>query len=254
MATSTKQLTTAELLAMLRGRSKGDAVALFTNVADGTGSNVSRWADALTIGLWPSRGMLIEGFELKVSRTDWLKELKHPEKAEAVCKYCDRWWVVAGGKDIVREGELPPTWGLLVATGSGLRCITQAPRLTPVPLDRSIVAAIARRAVEQSAEAEQLDAARKEGIEEGKAMRKWELKQATELKERVAAFTAATGIDLDPEGYVSKFRYKDAKDIGAAVLATMGQTEGVVDQLRKMRWAAKTVLNELDGVLPKEPD
>lgn len=70
-----------------------------------------RTADALAIDTWESKGLEIHGFEVKCSRSDWLTELKQPEKSEPFRRFCDRWWLVTSSKDIVKPGELPAGWG-----------------------------------------------------------------------------------------------------------------------------------------------
>jgi hypothetical protein len=40
-------------------------------------------ADAIARHLWPSQGLELIGFELKVSRSDWLREIKDPYKCES---------------------------------------------------------------------------------------------------------------------------------------------------------------------------
>ena len=121
--------------------------AFFPQARDSTGY-VSRTADAVVMNLWPSRGLEVHGFEVKVDRGDWLKELKTPEKATEIQKYCDRWWVVVPEKGIVQGGEIPPTWGLLVVSGGFLRCGVEGPKLNPVDLDRGFVAALLRNAAQ----------------------------------------------------------------------------------------------------------
>lgn len=81
-----------------------------------------RRADALHIGLWASRGAgRLEVCELKVSRADWLVELKDPKKAEAWWPYCHIFWLVVPHEGIVRDGELPKGWGLMMPSGRGRR-------------------------------------------------------------------------------------------------------------------------------------
>lgn len=75
--------TAAGLLTLLAKRYPDPEYALLTQVADQTGWR-SRIADAVAIGCWKSRGLYIHGFEIKVSRSDWLFERKHPEKAETI--------------------------------------------------------------------------------------------------------------------------------------------------------------------------
>jgi hypothetical protein len=94
--------------------------------------------------------MEVHGIEIKVSRMDWLRELRKPNKSTAIQKYCDRWWVVVSDKEIVNVdgGELPPTWGLMVVKGGKLYNVVEAPKLKSEPLDRGFVAALLRRAHE----------------------------------------------------------------------------------------------------------
>lgn len=123
--------------------------ALLPQVADATGSSQSRWADAIAFGLWPSRGLEIEGFEIKVSRSDWLSELSNHSKSSAVQRFCHRWWIVAGSRDIVKPEELPVTWGLIVPRGeNSLEARVKAPLLKPKSISRKFCAAVMRRASE----------------------------------------------------------------------------------------------------------
>lgn len=141
--------TETEAFAAVCKRFAPPAWAVFAGVANGTGSRANRWADAIAMSVWPSRGLEVHGFEIKVSRNDVLRELKDPAKAEAIASYCDRWWLVVGSSKLIREGELPPTWGLLVPHAGGLKAVKEAPKLKPKALDRSFVAAILRRAAER---------------------------------------------------------------------------------------------------------
>lgn len=78
--------------------------------------------------------MALHGHEVKVSRADWRNELKDPTKAEAIKKHMDYWWLVVPDASIVKDGELPADWGLIVLTNGKLRAKKSAPRLTPAPL------------------------------------------------------------------------------------------------------------------------
>lgn len=85
-------------------------------VRNGAGFAATRTADAIAIDTWPSKGLEIHGFEVKCSRSDWLTELKCPEKSEPFRRFCDRWWLVAASRDIVKPRELPDGWGLMAIT------------------------------------------------------------------------------------------------------------------------------------------
>lgn len=110
------------MLTMLRkrharqGNGGSGEYAFLTHVRDEAGFSGSRTMDALAMSLWPSRGLALHGFEVKCSRSDWVKELRTPEKAEKLASRCDYWWLVVADPAIVKPGELPEGWGLLVAT------------------------------------------------------------------------------------------------------------------------------------------
>jgi hypothetical protein len=66
------------------------------------------------------------GFEIKVSRSDWLNELKQPDKAEAFIPYLHYWSLVVPEGMEIKDGELPNEWGLYIITKRGVR-IKKAP-------------------------------------------------------------------------------------------------------------------------------
>lgn len=199
-------LNTAHARAMLRRRHAGSEWALLEEVAPKNGGG-TRMADAVAVNMWASRGYAIHGFEIKVSRSDWLRELKQPEKAEAVYSYCDYWWIVAP-KNIVKDGELPPTWGLLELRAGGLTQLVNAPKLKPKPVTREFFASLMRRATDR------LDAAAQDKVRDEMARMREdnqryvaeEVRRLTrsheQLREQVDEFSRTTGIDLaTPSSY-----------------------------------------------------
>lgn len=93
----------------------------------------TRIADFIAIDKYSST-QAMHGHEVKVSRADWLSELRDPTKADAIKRYCDYWWLVVPDASIVKPGELPEDWGLIVQSGDKLRAKVKAKRLDPVPL------------------------------------------------------------------------------------------------------------------------
>lgn len=139
----------AEVVAdLLRTRYAPPAWAFLEQVRNRTGyGGQERYADGIAMSLWPSRGLEVHGFEIKVSRQDLLSELADVKKSMPLQKYCDRWWLAVGDKSIIQPGELPPTWGLLVVEGDKkprLRAVTEAPKLSPEPLSPVFVASLLR--------------------------------------------------------------------------------------------------------------
>jgi len=139
------QVTSAMIKAALRGPFPAPGWQMLYEVADDTGTRASRSADAVAMGIWPSNGYMIHGFEIKVSRGDFLNEMRDPTKAQAVFQFCDRWSLVTP-TGMVKASELPETWGLMTFDGTSIRTVKQAPALTPVTLTRGFIASMLRRA------------------------------------------------------------------------------------------------------------
>lgn len=93
------------------------------------GFDAKRTADFVAMDLWESSGLPIHGHEVKISRGDWLRELRDPSKSAEFMAVCDYWWLVCPA-DVATVDELPPGWGLMIASDRGVRIKKQAPRLT----------------------------------------------------------------------------------------------------------------------------
>jgi hypothetical protein len=98
-------------------------------------------ADFIAIDKYSS-SQAIHGHEVKVSRSDWLTELRDLAKSERVKRFCNFWWLVVSEASIVKDGELPEGWGLIVKAGEKLRIKTQAAELQPEPLTLDFVAGL----------------------------------------------------------------------------------------------------------------
>jgi hypothetical protein len=165
-------LTTEELLARLERRvlgpeGQGHRAFLLTEVC-----LANRRADAISVGLWHSRGQHIDGYEIKSNRQDWLREYEDHQKAEPAMELCDHFWLVTN-PDVLMPDELPEKWGLLVSNGKGrhLKVQKPAPDLRPhspsLALDRTALVALLRRV--EMLQAEDRHALREEAIKEGEA-------------------------------------------------------------------------------------
>jgi len=174
--------------------------AVLFNVANATGS-VSRRADAIVQSLWPSRGLWFAGVEIKVSRTDWLRELKDGGKAEAIARFCDRWFLAVSDAGIVLPNELPDGWGLIAPERGALRIVTKPIDRTPEPWTPSFRAAVLRAAQESVASEQALRAARDEawsaGVEHAKKLDRSEVErlraELDRMKQSVAELDRVSG-------------------------------------------------------------
>ncbi len=118
--------------------------AVAEQVRSSASFDARRVCDFMAQDLWHTGELALHGHEVKVSRSDWLRELADPSKAEAFRRYCDRWWLVVSDRAIVKPGELPAGWGLMELSGSALRVVKGAPKLTPEPLSVTFRAALLR--------------------------------------------------------------------------------------------------------------
>lgn len=185
------------------------AYCLLEQVADGTGARQHRWADAVAMSVWPSRGYDIHGIEVKVSKYDWKNELKQPEKSDAVQKFCNRWWIATPDETIIAPGELPPTWGWMVCTAKGsMKVIREAPKLDPKPVSIEFVASVLRNV--QKADESAIELERRKAYDKGREEGGGYLKeQYANLKKAVEEFETASGIKLS--------YYSNGKELGEAV-------------------------------------
>jgi hypothetical protein len=123
----------------------GERYAYAEHVRSHAGFDARRTADAIAMDLWPSKGLGLFGHEVKVSRSDWLRELKDPTKADEFKRYMDRWWLVAP-EGVASRAEMPAGWGLmvLVAGTPYLRVVKPAPKLRPPAMPKTMMAAFLR--------------------------------------------------------------------------------------------------------------
>jgi hypothetical protein len=195
----------SEIFEMLKRKFPEGEYALMQEVRNDAGHQASRSADAIAMGLWPSRGLLVHGIELKVSRTDWLKELKYPEKAEAIFQYCDRFWLLVGGEGVAKIEEVPANWGFMMVTKTCIKIIKEAPALTPKPLARGFVAAMMKRGTTGVIQPQELQAKVKSASEILIKNKEYQwnaekIRLENELKslqEKVNTFEKSSGIDLN---------------------------------------------------------
>lgn len=242
--------TSSHIRAALRERYKESHAILF-EVGNSTGHGTNRHIDALAIGLWPSRGMDIEGFEIKVSRSDWKRELADHAKADAIQRYCDRWWIAAP-KGLIPVAELPSSWGLLELDGTAIRVKVQAPKLEALPPLRGFIAAVLRRAAIADAGelrlAVEAQTAHINKLANESAERKIEevRRDCRKVLANAEAVRLATGIDLD------SWRPTEAM-IGAVKFALDGGLIGRYSQLEKLKSSATRVLQDIEALkLPTE--
>lgn len=265
--------TEGEMLAMLRRRveqssGNGPTAVLVTHVRDAAGHAAGRTLDAMSMGLWPSRGLVIDGYEVKCSRSDWLRELKDPSKADGFCERVDRFWLVVSDASIVKPGELPDTWGLLAAKGGRLHEVTAAPLLRlakasktadlPPNIDRTFLAALLRAAARVGAIPDDVrEEAREQAAREARERVADEVDRLTRDHDRMQdvlnAFRNASGVHLSEWS-----QGRDATEAGEALKSLIDGDQRLrnqrlalgrhVEQFQRMADEAQASVAALDSV------
>jgi len=221
-------------------------------VSNGSGAAHRRTADGLALNCYPSRGMELHGFEIKVTRHDWQRELRDPDKSVPVQKFCDRWWLVISKEEFVEPGELPPTWGLMVVEVKrgkpGLKVVTPAPKLEePERLTRAFVASVLRNAAAvvtpEAKFKEHYNAGYKDGLVVGEdtasaRVRRLE-RESQEWRDAKSAFEDASGLRISPW---------TAGKMGEAV-AMLTSRRSPTDVLRCHRATLAGLVSGLDAAL-----
>lgn len=142
----------------LRARAgNGPEWAYMEHVRNAAGFHAGVTIDALALHLWPSSKHVLHAFEVKVSRSDWRRELAAPHKSAPWLAAADFFTVVAA-PGVVKDGELPQGWGLLEPHGRLLKVVAKPTQLSPAAtydgfgyaqqaaLERTLVAAMLRSA------------------------------------------------------------------------------------------------------------
>lgn len=112
--------TTSMIMSMLADRYKGSEWAYVTEVPDRVGDQAHRRIDAIAIGVKSSTVGEFHGFEVKSSRSDWMRDLEYPEKSKSWRNLVTSFWLVAG-RCVAKLEEIPPKWGFLEVSCTGSR-------------------------------------------------------------------------------------------------------------------------------------
>jgi len=243
-------ITADDLEDLLKAKYAAPAWAFLPQVINQTGyTYTTRTADALAMSLYPSRGLHSHGFEIKVNRGDWITELKNPEKAEEIAKYCDFWWLVST-ENIIKIEEVPALWGLMVCKGKALKVIKNAPIKESHPVSKKFLAAIFRKSQEiivpEAKIKQAYDSGRIAGKEENISQHKYQMKEYDNLKQALYKFEKQSGI---------KINEYNSDDIGEAVQMVLnGEHFRIKKQLEYLLERSKEITKSIENNLldPKE--
>ncbi len=239
---------------ILRRRYPSKEYALMQEVSDASGHSRSRSADFIVVNLWPSRGLHITGFELKSHRSDWLMELKRPQKQENIFKYCDYFYLITSDPAIAKTEEIPANWGLMTIVGSKIKVIKDAPKQQPTLPTMHFICAMLKRAAGNQDELIHRDSiADKIRIAEDNERARMEDrishidKQLKTIKENAAVFEKHSGINLGMQGhYIDKHFEK----IGTAVNFVMnGGLDKEKAKLESLKTSADQISTYISNII-----
>ena len=220
----TDKATANDVLKAVFAKHDGPEWVRFAEVANSTGAHSRRRADAVCMNIWPSKGFAIHGFEVKVSRADFLHEMKDITKAEAVGQFCDFWWLAAP-VGMVRIDEVPASWGLVELQKNGLKVKKQAPkRDNPSEITRGFMASLLRRGRDRDDAyiQSQIEAGEDKRAADMKRQLEWQTKHTAEKAERnakwIADFEEKLGVSFQqfeaPENMVERMAVAKSLEFG----------------------------------------
>lgn len=188
-------------------------VALQVN--NGAGFAYGRTLDAVVFDTWPSKGLVLHGIEIKVTKADLRRELQHPDKSAGFTQFLDTFSIAApaevlkGMKDVI-----PGKWGLYTPTSDGRLRTARKPLYLHEDgrdrevCDRSFAAAFARALVQRSLSHDAERAAFESGQQQGRKAGLADVDRAeralSQLRDECNAFEAASGVTL--RGYSTNGR------------------------------------------------
>ncbi len=246
-----EKITSSVVKAALRKRFCSPEWAIMFEVGDATGARHTRFADAVAMSLWPSRGLDLYGIEIKVARSDWLNERKKPEKAETIARFCDRWLLVTAPRVVLDPSEIPDAWGWLEYDGSKFHERKKPERTSSEAMTRAFLAALLRRA--SGADEDILNAivAKRCADAESRIEQRIEdqLKYRTRdyeaLRLSVAEFEKTSGFKIDASAWSGS-----SEELGRAVAAVKRTGIcGAYSGLKQLRFNVANALERLDAGL-----
>lgn len=148
------------------GRSDGNGsrYVLVEGVRNRAGFDATHEFDVVLIDTWPSMGLTINIIEVKISRSDWLRELKKPAKTQGAIDAGDT-FSVAAPPGVVKPEDLRQGWGWYETRIDGVLQTRRAPTrhtrswdASSNVINRSFAVALLRRKAETLNSRQKLEA------------------------------------------------------------------------------------------------
>ena len=248
MSGGTPAHTEATMLDLIGMRFFNERYVMATKVNDGAGFSFGRTLDAIVFDTWPSEGLQLHGFEVKVSTADFRRELQDTRKSAAFICMLDT-FSIAAPKGVVDKELLPPKWGLYVPDDKGgLRAVRKPLMLhdggKQETADRSLMAAFCRALMARGDVGAAIQ--RRVELEVGDRIREAE-RRATQAHDQLASLRRALQ-DFEATSGIILNEYS-GPNIGEAVRLIMSASITSEDwRLRDVRRKAEDVLKSVDAM------
>ena len=208
-----------------------------------------RRLDFLAIALWKSRGLQLDGIEIKVSLGDWRRELKEGAKAEFWWRHTHRFWV-AVPKDLVSavRPELPDTWGLISCTDARTKIERRATVREAEPLEWPTIVGLLRASADfgfnarNRAVSEGYDAGLVRGREESATTPAAVSSELEALRKMMNEFEEASGLSIA--------RW-DARRVGGIVALIEEAERNPAAFLERIATSARGIGDQAKGLVRK---
>ena len=139
--------TADEIGSLLRTKYPADEWVFFEELRVGTGygKNAEQEIDAWAMNTWPSKDFLKIAFEIKIYRSDFLKELHDPYKRKPALSASNQFYFI-GPKGLMTKHEMPDECGLMEVLPDGsIKTAKVAPERKSGEPSWSFLASLARR-------------------------------------------------------------------------------------------------------------
>ena len=208
-----------------------------------------RKIDRLVVSLWRSRGLELDAVEVKVSYSDWRRELAEIEKADFWFVHTHRFWVAVPAELAPKVlPELPAPWGLLACTEAGTKVAKKPERHDAEPMPWSTCVGVMRASADAGSNAlnraehagyRRGEEAGRKNAESGRS-REWRLVELERLKKSVADFEAASGVEIGTY---------NGGQIGAVVAAVMAEVRDPGRTFRIVENNADFVIRQAESLI-----
>jgi len=108
--------------------------------------------DFFSMNMYKTKKYLRIAHEIKVSKSDYLKEIQFPEKRQQAMKYCNQFYFVVPKGMVVVDDKFPKDCGLMYADENGIRIVRKAITWDSKEPNWGLVASICRRVTKREIE------------------------------------------------------------------------------------------------------